>query len=128
MANCCKLLIRWLSKAFFSFNVDKIKKRGRWIKFSSNNGLHFMFLGLYFSLRHQKSEKYLKKWPIIAVKWTSRTPTAQKMKFSIKDFFSKCDQICSFLRIRSHLQRKFLLENFIFLPCSFRDLVIGQET
>ena len=25
--------------------------------------------------------------------------TAQKMKFSITDFFSKCDQICSFLRI-----------------------------
>ena len=25
--------------------------------------------------------------------------TAQKMKFSIKDFFSKCDQIRSFLRI-----------------------------
>ena len=24
--------------------------------------------------------------------------TAQKMKFSIKDFFSKCDQIRSFLR------------------------------
>ena len=24
---------------------------------------------------------------------------AQKMKFSIKDYFSKCDQICSFLRI-----------------------------
>ena len=22
---------------------------------------------------------------------------SQKMKFSIKDFFSKCDQICSFL-------------------------------
>ena len=29
--------------------------------------------------------------------------TAQKMKFSIKDFFSKCDQIPSFLRIWSHL-------------------------
>ena len=25
--------------------------------------------------------------------------TAQKTKFSIKDFFSKCDQICSFQRI-----------------------------
>ena len=25
-------------------------------------------------------------------------PTAQKMKFSIKDFFSNCDQIHSFLR------------------------------
>ena len=26
-----------------------------------------------------------------------KTPTAQKMKFSIKDFFSKCDQIRRFL-------------------------------
>ena len=29
--------------------------------------------------------------------------TAGKMKFLIKDFFSKCDQIRSFLQIRSHL-------------------------
>ena len=28
--------------------------------------------------------------------------TAQKMEFSIKDFFSKCDQIRSFLQIWSH--------------------------
>ena len=34
--------------------------------------------------------------------FTSST-TAQKMKFSIEDFLSKCDQIRSFLRIRSHL-------------------------
>ena len=40
--------------------------------------------------------------------------TAQKMKFSIKDFFSKCDQIHSFLRIWSHLLKKSLMENFIF--------------
>ena len=32
--------------------------------------------------------------------------TAQKMKFSIQDFFSKCDQIRSFLRIWSHLLKK----------------------
>ena len=32
--------------------------------------------------------------------------TAQKMKFSSKDFFSKCDQIRSFLRIWSHLLKK----------------------
>ena len=38
-------------------------------------------------------------------------------KFSIKDFFSKCDQIHSFLRIGSHLLKKFLMEHFIFL-CS----------
>ena len=36
------------------------------------------------------------------------------MKFSIKDFFSQCDQICSFLRIWSPLLKKSLMENFIF--------------
>ena len=36
------------------------------------------------------------------------------MKFFIKDFFSKCDQIRSFLRIWSHLLKKFLMENLIF--------------
>ena len=42
------------------------------------------------------------------------THTAQKMKFSIKDFFSKCDQIRSKLRIWSHLPKKCLMENFTF--------------
>ena len=41
----------------------------------------------------------------------------KKMKFSIKDFFSNCYQICSFQRIWSHLLKKSLMENFIFL-CS----------
>ena len=40
--------------------------------------------------------------------------TAQKMKFSIKDFFSKCDQIRRKLRIWSHLLKESLMENFIF--------------
>ena len=40
--------------------------------------------------------------------------TAQKVKFSVKDFFSKCDQIRSFLRIWSYLLKKILMENFIF--------------
>ena len=39
--------------------------------------------------------------------------TAQKMKFSIKGFFSKCDQIRRKLQIWSHLQKKSLMENFI---------------
>ena len=38
------------------------------------------------------------------------THTAQKMKFFIKDFLGK-----SFLRIWSHLLKKSLTENFIFL-------------
>ena len=45
--------------------------------------------------------------------------TAQKMRFSIKDFFSKCDLIRSILRIRSHLLKKSLMENFIFCAVLF---------
>ena len=45
----------------------------------------------------------------------------KKLKFSIKYFFIKCDQICRKLRIWSHLLKKFLMENFIFcaeiIPC-----------
>ena len=42
------------------------------------------------------------------------TFTALKMKFSIKDFFSKGDQIRRKLRIWSHLLKKSPMENFIF--------------
>ena len=45
--------------------------------------------------------------------------TTQKMKFPIKDFFSKCDQICSFLRIWSHLLKKSLMEDFIFFKVGY---------
>ena len=41
--------------------------------------------------------------------------TAQKMKFSIKDFFSKCDQIRWKLRVWSHLLKKSLMENYFFV-------------
>ena len=42
----------------------------------------------------------------------------KKMKFSIKEFFIKCDQIRSFLRMWSHLlKKKNFMKNFIFL-CS----------
>ena len=42
----------------------------------------------------------------------------QKMKSSIKDFFSKWDQISTKLRIWSHLLKKSLMENFIFCAVS----------
>ena len=38
------------------------------------------------------------------------------MKFYIKNFFSECDQIHSFLQIWSHLLKKFLMKNF-FVRC-----------
>ena len=39
---------------------------------------------------------------------------SQFKRYSIKDFFSKCDQIRSFLLIWLHLLKTFLMENFIF--------------
>ena len=47
----------------------------------------------------------LKTWPNF---------TAQKSKFSMKDFFSKCDQIHRKLQIWSHLLEKSSMENLIF--------------
>ena len=42
------------------------------------------------------------------------------MKFLIKDFFNKCDQIRTFLRIWSYLMKKSLVENFIFCAVPLR--------
>ena len=36
------------------------------------------------------------------------------MRFSIKDFLRKCDQLRSFLRIWFYLMKKSLMENFSF--------------
>ena len=43
--------------------------------------------------------------------------TEQKIKFSVKNFFSKCDRIRKKLWIWSHLAKKFLMEKIHFL-CS----------
>ena len=51
-----------------------------------------------------------------------RKTAAQNMKFSIKYFCSKCDQIRSFLWICSHLLKKPLVENFIF--CAVDGMII----
>ena len=51
--------------------------------------------------------------------------TTQKMKFPIQDFFSKCDQIHSFLRIWSHLLKKCLMKNFVF--CEKKVIGFGKS-
>ena len=55
--------------------------------------------------------------------------TAQKNKFSDKDFFSKCEQIYSFLRICSNLLKKSLIENFFFffLSKNFRVPFVNEK-
>ena len=64
------------------------------------------------------AEKKVLKWIVyLETMKTLQEPcvlTSQKIKFPIIDFFSKCDQIFSFLLIWSHLLKKFLMENFMF--------------
>ena len=58
-----------------------------------------------------------RKFQVIEIKKLRQSPqtnTAEKMKFSIKDFFSKCDQIRRKLRIWSHVLKRSLMKNFIF--------------
>ena len=55
---------------------------------------------------HKKMTQWIKNYQFVSLFLVS--------KFSIKVFFSKCDQTCSFPRIWSHLLKKCLMENFIF--------------
>ena len=72
-----------------------------------------IFLYIFASLWLNLLETVMWSWHDLSSALT-RCTAPPKMKFSIKDFFSKRDQIRSFLRIRSHLLKKSLLENFIF--------------
>ena len=54
--------------------------------------------------------------------------TAQKMKFFIKDFFSKCDQIRRKLPVWSHLLKKSLMGNFIFCAVLITHEIMTGDT
>ena len=52
--------------------------------------------------------------------------TAENMKFSIKDFFSKCDQIGRKLQILSYLLKKSLMESLIFLCNVYKEVCVQR--
>ena len=70
--------------------------------------LHRNTLNYFWSSKETGSVAILKQSDILT--YFSQI-TAQKMKFSIKDFFDKCDRIRSFLWIWSHLLKKSLMGN-----------------
>ena len=79
--------------------------------------LEFFFQKCFITLRFSCNAYRKKNFRDLTSSQTfliSNIRFAQKIKFSIKGFFSKCDQIRSFLRIWSHLLKKSLTENFIF--------------
>ena len=81
-------------------------------KCSSCSNIHSIFFHL-ISSKFSAIDKYCNDLLLLR-RLTWFTNTAQKIKFSIKDFFSKFDQIRIFLQIWSHLLKKSLMENFIF--------------
>ena len=94
------------SKSLLSGNVKKVK-------------MHFplRFLVPYKTFLFGPWNMKLNHWTL-AVDVTNVT-LHKKMKFFIKDFFSKCDQIRSLMRIWSHLLKKSLMENFTFCAVLF---------
>ena len=48
------------------------------------------------------------------------TKTAQRLKFSIQDFFSKCDQLCRFLRIGNIYWRNPKRKTSFFVQCKLK--------
>ena len=65
---------------------------------------------------------YIAQTPKISLHYT-----AQKMKFSIKNFFSKYDESRRKLRIWSHLLKKSLLENFIFCAVNMNIYIVQKQ-
>ena len=59
--------------------------------------VHYVWL-IIRKVIYSSEEKYKKLCVIV---------TIRKIKFFVEDFFSKREQICSFLQICSHLQKKF---------------------
>ena len=59
------------------------------------------------------------------MKYKDQVSTAQKMKFSIKNFFSKCDQIRRKLQILLHLSKKSLMKYFI--SCAVQHLFVQSR-
>ena len=87
-----------------------------WITFHWLNSLLISFL--MDCIPGQKKRKHTHPYFTWTIFWfIFLSPSfypIQNMKFSIKDFFSKCDQIRRKLWIWSHLLKKSSMENFIF--------------
>ena len=69
---------------------------------------------LEISMFVPKWEKYRAWWATYLNTYLLSDCIRRKMRFTIKDFFSKCGEIRSFLRIWSHLLKTSLVENFLF--------------
>ena len=92
-----------------------LKQKGTIYEDNSHEQKSFTFPKRVAPLQNTSVETYLKPCQASMVGFLGKiVNTTQKMKFSIKYFFSKCDKIRSFLQIWSQVLNKSLTENFIF--------------
>ena len=101
------------------------------IRFSTPATMYFSFSKLILYSFEQYSSTILltlhswdSKLLFIFLNNTSQKRCTKTM-FSVKDFFSKCDQIRSFQRIRSYLLKKSLMENFIFCAVKVKRIFLS---
>ena len=76
----------------------------------------------FIKQKQQHENLTVQKTPIKS--WVVNVDTAQKMTFSIKDFYRKCNQICRKLWICLHLLDKSSMRKFIFVQCN--NIVISK--
>ena len=99
-----------------------------WFKFNNLELALDTNLKFYSSLSKGLEEKVRKYWGLIPTfveeeNRRNRRKSGRGGPFWLrilnrgKDFFSKCDQIRSFLRICSYLLKKSLMKNFVFVQC-----------
>ena len=97
----------WLGSSFPQKLFNRILKK--FMRF-------FVFLDSMIYLRFDDSTRYYIAMKIVYLFKVNiqRRNTGDKMKFSVKIFFSKSEQIQRKLQIWSHSLKKFLTKNFIF--------------
>ena len=102
-------------------NSEKVRGINEWVSRSFPNNERIEIETISFSLHQPSIVCALLKWllKVVIGLVAKQIDTLHKKKFSIKDFFSKYDQIHIFLRIWSHLLKKSLMENFIFCAVTF---------
>ena len=109
---CANLFMHNWPNTVIHTNVD-FRNLSKWLFPITPHTPHFPHSPTYPNVdTHRLAGAYFLTFD--AVYLSSDLNTTQKVKFSIKDFFGKCDQIRSFLRIWSHLLKKSLMKNFIF--------------
>ena len=98
-----------------TFTISELlRKNQQGVKLQSPLQHRLKYVTLFFNIVHERVKE--------STKFTAErkeeifSHTEQKM-FPVKYFFSKCDQICRKLRIRSQLLNESLMENSIFVQC-----------